>query len=284
MFNPNFSFLIITFNEEIHLPRLLKSIQGLNAETFVLDSGSTDNTLKIAKKYGVEVKTNPFINHPKQWDYAIKTFPVKTPWTIGLDADQTLSTELFHLLEIFDEHTYADVNGIYFNRKNIFQGQWIKHGGYFPFYMLKMFRSKVGFSDLTENMDHRFIVSGKTEIWKNGYLIEENLKENNIDFWLAKHKRYSFLVAEQEMQAQNYPTHYQSNLFGNPDEKRVWLKRLWQKLPLGVRPALYFLYRYLFKLGFLDGETGRKFHYLHSFWFRSLVDKKLRGLRKINKI
>jgi glycosyltransferase involved in cell wall biosynthesis len=76
--NRNFSFIILTFDEEIHLPRLLESIKDLHAEVFILDSGSTDDTLKIAQAYGAEVKTNPFINHPRQWDFALKNFTVKT--------------------------------------------------------------------------------------------------------------------------------------------------------------------------------------------------------------
>ena len=284
MLNPNFSFIILSFNEEVHLPGLLDSIKGLNAEMFLLDSGSTDNTLSIVQKYRVKVKSNPFINHPKQWDFAIKNFEIKTPWTIGLDADQIVSPELFQLLKNFNIIKFADVNGIYFNRKNIFQGKWIEHGGYFPFFMLKMFRTGIGFSDLNENMDHRFVVSGKTVIWKTGILVEENLKENNIEFWLAKHERYSTLIAEQELKIQNLSTHHKGKLFGNPDENRAWLKKFWRALPLGFRPALYFTYRFFFKLGFLDGKTGRKFHYLHSFWFRNLVDKKIRKLRHQRKI
>lgn len=178
MSKSDFSFIILTYNEEVHLPRLLKSIEKLNAPIYILDSGSTDTTLKIAEEFKAQVKSNPFENHPKQWDFALKNFKIDTPWTIGLDADQILSPELFGLLANFKDQDFKETNAIYFNRKNYFQGQWIKHGGYFPFYLLKMFRTGIGYSDLNENMDHRFIVPGNAIIWKNGYLIEENLKEN----------------------------------------------------------------------------------------------------------
>ena len=85
---PDFSFIILTYNEETHLPRLLESIKGLNADIFILDSGSTDGTLNIAEKYGAVTAYNEFINHPTQWDYALHHFSIKTPWAIGLDADQ----------------------------------------------------------------------------------------------------------------------------------------------------------------------------------------------------
>lgn len=280
--NQNFSFIILTFNEEIHLPRLLESIKKLNASTFILDSGSTDKTLEIANIYGATVKQNPFINHPKQWDFALKHFKVETPWTIGLDADQIVTPELQQMLANFKDEDFKGINGIYFNRKNFFQGNWIRFGTYYPFYLLKMFRTDVGFSDLNENMDHRFIVPGKTKIWKKGWILEENLKENDIDFWKAKHERYSDLVAQEEVErmlklrAQSL----KPNLLGSPDEKRAWLKQLWWKLPLGFRPYLYFGYRMFFKLGIFEGSTGIKFHYLQGFWFRKLVDKKIKVMQK----
>jgi len=279
--NKYFSFIVLTFNEEIHLPRLLESIKNLNAKTYILDSGSTDKTLEIAATHGAEVLQNPFENHPKQWDFALKNFQITTPWTIGLDADQIVTPELFEMLSNFSDDEHRNVNGIYFNRKNFFQGHWIRFGSFYPFYLLKMFRTGIGFSDLNENMDHRFIAPGKTTVWKKGWILEENLKENDIAFWKSKHERYSDLIAQEEierMQKLRFQT-LKPSLTGSPDEKRAWLKRLWWKLPLGFRPYLYFSYRMLFKLGIFEGRTGIKFHYLHSFWFRRLVDKKIKTLQ-----
>jgi len=279
--NQEFSFIVLTFNEEVHLPRLLESIKGLQARVFILDSGSTDDTLKIAQAFGTEVQSNPFINHPKQWDFALKNFDIKTPWTIGLDADQMVTKELFDQLQKFKNTDFEGINGIYFNRKNYFQGSWIRYGGYYPIYLLKMFRTGMGYSDLNENMDHRFIVPGKTLIWKKGYLLEENLKENDIGFWFKKHEKYSDLIAQEEIERlQNLRTQsLKPNLWGNPDEKKAWLKRLWWKLPLGLRPYLYYSYRMIFQLGILDDKTARRFHYLQGLWFRKLVDQKINKLK-----
>lgn len=272
-----FSFIIITYNEELHLPRLLNSIKGLNAQTFVLDSGSTDKTVEICSQYGVTVAQNVFENHPKQWHHALNCFTITTPWVICLDADQIVSPELIVQLQHFKNENFTHINSIYFNRKNIFKGRWLKYGGYYPFYLLKMFRYKIGFSDLNENMDHRFIVPGKSVIWKNGHIIEENLKENNISFWLNKHNKYSDLVADEEIE-RIHELRNQTltpNFFGTPDERTASLKKLWWKLPLYLRPILYFLYRMIFKLGFLDGKQGIIFHFLQAFWFRLIVDIKI---------
>jgi len=278
----DFSFIILTYNEEVHLPRLLESIAGLQAPIFILDSGSTDDTLTIAEKFKAVVKVNPFINHPKQWDFALMNFDIQTPWIIGLDADQIVTAELFLQLRNFKSEAYQQVNGIYFNRKNFFKGKWIKYGGFYPKYLLKMFRTGIGYSDLNENMDHRFIVTGQTAIWKNGHILEENLKENQISFWIDKHNRYSDLIAHEEVERLNNLRQQanKANFWGNPDERNAWLKRLWWKLPLGLRPFLYFSYRLIFKLGILDGSTGILFHFLQGFWFRLIVDVKIKEILK----
>lgn len=282
--NKEFSFIILTYNEEMHLPRLLESIKNLNATTYILDSGSTDATIEIADNFGAVVKTHPFENHPKQWDFALRNFDIHTPWIIGLDADQIVTPELYLMLDRFENEKYTGINGIYFNRKNYFQGSWIRYGGYYPIYLLKMFRTGIGFSDLNENMDHRFIAAGKTVIWKKGHLLEENLKENDIHFWFKKHERYSDLIAHEEVERMRNLRRQslKPNLFGNPDEQKAWLKRLWWKLPLGFRPYLYYGTRMFLQFGFLDNKTARHFHYLQGLWFRKLVDKKINTLLKKN--
>lgn len=277
----DFSFIILSFNEELHLPRLLNSLRELKAPVFLIDSGSTDATLQIAAEFGATVLSHPFENHPKQWDWALKNAPVTTPWVIGLDSDHIISPELFVRLKNFRSQDVPEgISGIYFNRKNYFKGRWIRHGGYFPRYLLKMFRKSDGSSDLNENMDHRFLVSGRTIIWKDGYLYEENLKENSISFWIAKHNRYSDLVAREEIERRE-KLRVQSvkpAFWGNPDQRIAWLKKKWWNFPLFLRPFIYFFYRYIIQLGILDGREGLIFHFLQGFWFRMVVDIKIAEL------
>ncbi|RYE37463.1 MAG: glycosyltransferase family 2 protein, partial [Sphingobacteriales bacterium] len=130
--NKHYSFIILTYNEETHLPRLLNSIKGLKAKVYIVDSFSTDSTLEIARAYGAEVFQNKFINHPLQWKFALDKIVINTPWTIGLDADQIVTPELYNLLLNFEDDPNDEINGIYFNRKNIFRGKWIRFGGFYP--------------------------------------------------------------------------------------------------------------------------------------------------------
>ena len=283
--NTQFSFIILTFNEEQHLPRLLKSIKELEAPVFILDSGSTDQTIEIGKQFGATIQFNAFENHPKQWDHALKNFSITTPWVICLDADQEVTPELRAKLKDFKEEEHLNINGIYFNRKNFFKGKWIKHGGYYPFYLLKMFRYGIGFSDVNENMDHRFASPGESLVWKDGIIKEENLKENQIRFWIEKHNRYSDLLAMEEverMQNARGQTE-QPRFWGSPNQRKAWFKKQWWRLPRYLRPGLYFTQRMIFQLGILDGRTGIIFHFLQAFWFRLVVDIKIDELLKQQK-
>lgn len=118
-----------------------------------------------------------------------------------------------------------------------------------------------------------------------GHIIEENLKENHISFWIQKHDKYSTLVAEEEIQRSllNRKQSYSPRFFGSPDERIAFWKNTWWHMPLIIRPFLYFIYRYIFQLGFLDGKYGFIFHFLQGFWFRFIVDLKIEEFKRENK-
>eukprot|EP01039_Chlorochromonas_danica_P016851 gene16851-19997_t len=90
----------------MHLPRLLQSISDLDAQVFVLDSGSTDRTVMIAEQFGALTLQHRFENHPRQWHFALTHFPVATPWVICLDADQIVTPELQEKLAAFKDEDY----------------------------------------------------------------------------------------------------------------------------------------------------------------------------------
>ena len=165
------------------------------------------------------------------------------------------------------------MEGIYIKRRQIFRGRWIKHGGYYPKYLLKLFRVDRVKLNSTDLVDHHFYVRGKTLKLKHD-LVEENSKEDRISFWIEKHNRYATLLAREELQRRHRarPEPIQGSVLGNPDQRTLWLKGVWYRCPAYVRPFLYFVHRYFLRLGFLDGKEGFIFHFLQAFWFRLLVD------------
>ena len=271
------SAVVLTRDEELNLPACLASMTDLVDEIFVVDSGSTDSTRQIAAAAGVIVITHEFTGHNAQWQWALRQLPLQHDWVLGLDADQRLTRELAdELRELFRTGGTAGFDGFYVARRNIFRGKWIRWGGYYPKRFIKLFRRDRLVHEPADLLDHHFRVQGKAGMLQHD-LIEENRKEDNIDFWVQKHLRYAELLALEEARrrAGMTPTTVQPALFGDPDERAEWQKKTWTRLPRFVRAPAYFLWRYLFRLGFLDGKQGFAFHFLHAFWFRLITDLKI---------
>jgi len=273
----NLSVVILTWNEEKNLPQCLESLAPLACPIFLVDSGSTDGTLELARSYGATVVHHPFRTHAEQWAWGLQNLPLSTDWVLGLDSDQRLMPELAaELVRIFSQPIEEDIDGFYLNRRQIFRGQWIRHGGYYPKYLLKLFRRSRVFFQASDLVDHHFYVPGRTVVLRHD-ILEDNLKEYDIVFWIQKHTRYAALLAQEEYAHRTTVVSgpLQASFFGSPDQRSLALKKWWRKLPLFVRPVLYFLYRYFLRGGWLDGKQGFLFHFLHACWFRVLVDAKL---------
>ncbi|MBV8553066.1 MAG: glycosyltransferase family 2 protein [Acidobacteriaceae bacterium] len=276
------SAIILTFNEEANLLPCLQSLQPLACPTFVVDSGSSDRTLEIARQFGAMVYEHSFENHTKQWSWALANLPLKSSWILALDADQRLTPELAEEIRLA---TAPGVNqliaGMFLNRRQIFRGKWIRHGGYYPKYLLKLFRPECIEFDPLDLVDHHFYVKGRTQNLKHD-LIEANVKENDVSFWIDKHNRYSTLLAREELlrSSKTSATLLRPALLGNPDQRVLALKQIWRRFPPLFRSLGYFLYRYVIRAGWLDGREGFIFHFLQGFWYRLLVDIKLQELHE----
>jgi exosortase/archaeosortase family protein len=275
----NLAVVILTFNEELNLPKCLESIKGLNASVFIVDSFSIDGTEEIAKAFGATFIANKFETHTKQWKFALTQLPEDIDWVLGLDADQTITPELnVELMELFSSKEEITTSGFYIRRRNYFLEKWIRFGGYQNRFLLKLFKKDDVFLDESELMDHHFYVKGKTARLQSD-MIENNLKEDLI-FWKSKHVKYAKLQAQEEYEKLLTNP---GRLFGNQDQRRLFLKNMWNRMPLFVRPIIYFLYRYIILGGFLDGYTGSKFHYLQAYWYRRTVDQNIFELKANSK-
>jgi glycosyltransferase involved in cell wall biosynthesis len=277
------SVLVLTYNEGRNLEACLESVSSLAGEIFVVDSGSSDGTVDVAKGHGAEVITHAFETHAKQWNWALRSLPFSREWTLCLDADHRVTVELAdEIARLFRKGvSLTGVDGFYVKRRQVFRGKWIKHGGYYPKYMLKLVRHQQSWCDETELIDFRMYVKGPTQLLRHD-VIEANEKEADISFWIAKHNRFASLQAQEEMRrARNRtPWAVTPSLFGTPDQRVLWLKDRWYRMPLYVRPFIYFFYRFILRLGFLDGKEGFVFHFLQAFWYRLLVDINLDDLRR----
>jgi glycosyltransferase involved in cell wall biosynthesis len=269
------SVFVLTYNEERNLEDCLASVSPWAGEVFLVDSFSTDRTLEIAERYGARVFQNRFLGHSAQRNWALRNLPFRYDWVLALDADHRATPELSDELARLLAGPPPDVVGYFINRRQIFRGRWIRHGGYYPKYMLKLFRRGAARCD-DDEFDYRFYVDGPTGKLRHD-ILEDNANEQAITFWIEKHNKFATEQAVEELKRRRDANGYlaRPRLLGNPDERVLWQKRLWYRLPLFVRPFLYFFYRYFLRLGFLDGKEGFIFHFLQAFWFRLLVDIKL---------
>ncbi len=281
---PALSVIVLTFNEERNLAVCLGSVNALTSEIFVVDSGSTDRTVAIAREFGAAVTTHPFESHTRQWQWALATLPIKSTWVLALDADQSLTPELRDSLarKLPVWTSSGTPVGGYVNRRQIFRGRWIRHGGYYPKYLLKLFRRDAVVLDEHDLVDHHFHVNGPTASL-DGDLIEDNRNEDAIAVWISKHNRYAERQAREETVRHAEPDRRPTRAFGSADERTRFRKRIWYRLPLYARPFGYFIYRYVFRLGFLDGKEGFIFHFMQAFWYRLLVDINRDELRNSEK-
>jgi glycosyltransferase involved in cell wall biosynthesis len=272
------SAVVLTCNEEANIRVCLASISPLGCPIFVVDSGSSDGTREIAQSFGATVVYHPFSTHTEQWMWALDHLPIATDWVLALDADQAVTPQLAE--EIRETLPLKGFNGLYIKRRQIFRGRWIKHGGYYPKYLLKLFRPAHVHFDPGDSVDHHFYIDGPTARLRHD-LIETNRKEDDISFWIEKHNRYAALLAAEECSriAGDSFADLQPVFFGSPHQRTLWLKRFWSRMPLFVRPALYFGYRYVLRAGFLDGKEGFIFHFLQAYWYRLVIDIKVDELR-----
>ncbi len=269
------STMILTYNEEANLEHCLRSVADWASEIFLVDSNSTDNTLSIARQYNCQVVVHAFEGHTKQRNWGLRNLPFANEWVMALDADHRVTSELATELYDLFQKPPTDVSGFFMKRRQIFRGHWIRHGGYYPKWQLKLFRHAKACCDDLE-FDYRYYVDGKV-----GYLkcdiLEDNRKEYDMTFWISKHNRFATDTAEEEIRRRQEIDNWLTTprLLGNPDQRVLWLKTIWYRLPLYIRPFLYFFYRYFVCLGILDGKQGFIFHFMQAFWFRLLVDIKL---------
>jgi glycosyltransferase involved in cell wall biosynthesis len=266
--------IILTKNEEEDLPACLESLTGVASEIFVIDCGSTDQTLEVARSYGARVLIHPFTNQAAQFNWALDNIQSSAEWILRIDADERLSEELRRELQGRLSDLRNEVTGLLFPLRIRFLGRAIRHGASYPVWLLRLWRTGLGRYD-DAWMDEHIVLSRGQVLKLHGDLIHEIPK--NLSDWTRKHDGYATRECRQILapaRDARLPTSPQARL------KRLLKKRLYLRLPAFYRAFLYWFYRYFLRLGFLDGEEGLIYHFLQAFWYRFLVDAKLHELQK----
>jgi glycosyltransferase involved in cell wall biosynthesis len=272
---PSITVIILTFNEELHIARCINSVSEIAERIFVVDSFSTDGTVEIAENLGATVVTNKWVNHATQMNWALSTLKIETDWVFRIDADEYLTLELRREIEDKIANVSTEIAGIRLQRRMKFLRRPIRYGGVFPVQVLRIFRRGRGRSE-SRWMDEHIVVNGATILF-NGELIDDNL--NTLTWWTQKHNEYASretidVLIRKHGIVGDFASEEVSDVRSGGGKR--WIKeRVYYNLPFGVRATFYFLYRYVLRLGFLDGREGAAFHALQGFWYRILVDAKI---------
>jgi glycosyltransferase involved in cell wall biosynthesis len=270
--------VVLCHNESPNIRHCLESVKGW-ADVYVVDSGSTDGTLDICAEYTPHVFHHPYENHASQWNWALENLPLTGDWVLALDADFVVTPELRRQLESELASVKTGVDGIYVKHDYVFGGGAIRFGGTKQ-YWLRVIRRGAARPDLSDLVDFRFNVDGTTIQW-SGAVVEYNRHDDDITVWTRKQDKFSLrLAVEEELRRRGLVAwEGKPELLGNPDQRFMRLRDIWLKLPLFLRPCIYFLYRYVLMLGFLDGRAGFLYAALQGFWLRVMVDWKIWRIR-----
>lgn len=271
--------IILTLNEEKNIRECIGSIQGLAQRIVVVDSFSTDDTVKIAKELGAEVLQHEFVNQAQQFIYALNTLGIDTKWILRIDADERFTEKSREELErLIKEHAEDDVNGIVVRFEVSFMGKALRHGGIYPFRKLVVFKKGTAHMEARNMDEHIVLDTGRSVEMKNDCLHQDF---KNLTAWIDKHNKYSSREVMDYLASAE--TGKGATLNKSAKFKRFVKFRIYYKLPMGFRAKLYYWYRYYLKLGFLDGKEGKIFAFLQAYWYRFLVDAKIYEKKKGDK-
>jgi glycosyltransferase involved in cell wall biosynthesis len=248
----------------------MESVAGWSQDIFLVDSDSTDQTVEIAREFTDKIYNHTYVDHASQLLWAFENLPFQNEWVLFLDADNVVSDELKREIDTRLENDDPSINGYYCIHREIFRDKPVRGVKKWWARLVRHTHSRV---DNSELVDYGIEIEGTV-----GYIaapiIEDNVKERDIDFWIDKHQRFARRMAAEEVLRRGGYVRWtvEPKFFGTSDQRRVWLKNHWMNMPLFVRPFIYWFYRYFLTGCFLQGRHGLTYTVFQSLWFRLVCD------------
>lgn len=259
------SVIILTYNERLHIGRCIEGVRPLAKEVFVVDCHSTDGTQAIARAAGATVVERDWPgNQAEQLNWALATLPLSGVWVLRLDADEVLTDALKAELRQRLPNLAAEVTGVTLRLERWFLGQRLRFGNP-TIRLLRLWRRGCATCEVRPMDEHMCVTSGRV-IDFDGAFRDDN--RNGLVWWTQKHLGYAqrelaVLTAEEEAPHAG---------FSSASAAKRRQKRRYARLPLFWRALAYFLYRYVLRLGFLDGVPGFLWAFLQALWYRTFID------------
>ncbi len=266
------SVVILTFNSAAVLPRTLAAARLVSDDIHVVDSFSTDETVEAARAAGAGVVQHAFERYDLQRNWAIEHLPMQHDWELHLDADERLTPELAAEINRVMADPPADLDGYLIPRLIYFLGAPIRHGGMYPNWHLRLFRRGKGRCE-RRLYDQHFLLPQGGRIGRLDQPMIDDIRMS-LDEWTRRHLRWADAQTEMALNGGG-EGEIPGRWAGSPIERKRALRRVYGRVPLLLRPFLLFFYRYVLRLGFLDGMPGLIFFVLQTFWFHFFVDARI---------
>ncbi len=262
--------IVLTRNEEVNIERCLNSVRGLCRRMVVVDSGSTDRTVELAKACGAEVFFHEFEYYARQFNWGLDNCGVDTKWVIRIDADEQFPPELCaEIEEQMAAHDGDDVNGMTLEATYFFMGKALTHGS--KKRKLMVFKNGIGRIEDRRRDAHTILSRGDSVSLKHNFL---HYDFKDLDNFIGRYNWYA------TREAMDYMDWKRGRLDADVDDPEIQRKRrkkygVYYKFPKFLRAFLWFNANYFLRGGFLDGKEGFIYHVLSSFWYRFVVDAKI---------
>lgn len=265
--------IILTKNEEKNIRQCLESIRGFASRAVVVDCGSTDKTVDIAKEMGADVFFHEFTYYAEQFNWGIDNTNIDTDWILRLDADERFTPEAIAEASAIMESAEArakGINGITMEAIFYFMGKPLMHGVKKKRKMM-IFRRGIGRIEDRKRDAHSIISEGENVSIASRFL---HYDFKDLSSYI---KRYNWYAARE---MQDYIAFREGASTAIKGDKYVQAQRkkkfgIYYRAPKFIRAWLWFIYNYIFRLGFLDGKEGFLFHYFECAWYRMLVDARI---------
>jgi hypothetical protein len=268
----NISVLILTLDEEINIADCLGTLQWCD-DVVILDSHSSDATVKIAASMGARIIQRKFDTYAGQRNFGLQNVEYKHSWVLMLDADERVPDDLRAEMTEVVERAPPEVSMYRLRRRDHLFGRWIKHSSGYPTWFGRL--ARIGQVRVERAINEEFLTSGQIGAL-HGHLDHYSFNKG-FSAWIAKHDRYSSMEAELLLQGASGAPGVAALFTRDPVSRRKAVKRIVYALP--GRPVLVFLALYILKGGFLDGRGGLTFSLLRS-WYEYMIDCKLDELRR----
>ena len=270
MQKPRCVVVLLTFNSASIIGETVAQAKKVSPHVYVVDSFSKDDTPALLSALECTVVQRAFSNYSDQRNWAISQVESAYDWQLHLDADEVLDEQA---VDEINELLSADpkFEAYLLRRRDYFMGRMLRFSGLNPWH-LRLFRSGVARCE-DRLYDQHFLTDRRTGRLR-GFMHDRN--SARLSDWIISHNRWSDAEAEEMLKQHSVVRGtLQPSLLGDPRERTRFLKGIYYGLPSSLRSLGYFIYRYVFRLGFLDGREGFYFAFFQALWFRMLVDAKI---------